>query len=126
MTKCPTIIFNRVRYVLICLFLIVFVSEFAIASNSIKDSVLEKENEAKRLGQQWNGAAMRRSIALYAEAADEWTKLGERQKTTACLREAALLLMIASDYEKASANLRRALRIDGKNGFLEGKIINRL
>ncbi len=118
----------NVRKILCFLFLLLVCgsinSSNGFAADLTGEAVRDKESTAKLMSETWSGEAYRRSIILYSEAAEDWTKLGELKKASFCWREAAKLSQLVSDYDLAFKALNKSLEIDGKNDYSEGKVIS--
>jgi CHAT domain-containing protein len=80
------------------------------------------ELKAKELSAQWNGEALRRSIALYSDLSSLYRKSGQSQKAAAMLRESAQLSFLLEDYEESASKLKNSLLLDKTDSNLAGRI----
>lgn len=88
----------------------------SIVAQNLKDvEAVETQNRAAELSRQWSGEAFRHSAEAFLLAAEQWSKLGEFQKSSNCLREAARMYFILLEYPSAKNTLKKAVALDQKN-----------
>lgn len=101
----------------ICLFCI---CSFAHAAD---ENVLRTEDLANRSSQEWSSDSYRRSISLYLKAAEQWTALGRFEKVSSCIRQAAYLQLILTEYDRADDLLKKAIEFDNRKNLVDEKIL---
>lgn len=114
----------NIKYSLFFLLIICLASHVALASIVTRQTTLEIETKARQLGKIWNGDEIRRSVSLFAQASENWQKLGELEKSSFCLRQSAQLSLLISDHQNALKSLMKALKIDKKIKNIDGQVIS--
>jgi CHAT domain-containing protein/predicted negative regulator of RcsB-dependent stress response len=111
-----------VKHFTFCFVAVFILLQTAYAFEAGRQEIFRVEREAKRLGKIWNGEEIRRSILLFKEAAENRRKAGEYGAAAECLRRAAELSFMLSDYDSMRTALEQAVRFDQTAENVSGRV----